>query len=99
MQEVQESEQMEERVTRGLALSARKPWFETERDETDDWTGAMFGGRKRIALGDVGDLSRLRTGLGMIGGRVIGIDHDSGSGGGGGGRRGAAVLVRKGRRR
>ena len=99
---MRESEQMEARVTRGLALSTRNPWLETERDETDDWTGAMLGGRKRIALGDVGgvgDLSRLRTRLGIIGSRVMAIDHDSGSGGGGGGRRRAAVLVRRGQRR
>jgi hypothetical protein len=35
-------------------------------------------------------------GLGMIGGRLKGIDHGSGSGGGGGTRAG---LVRRGRRR
>ena len=44
----------------------------------------MLGGRKRMALvedGEVDVFSGSRTGLGMIGGRLMGIDHEgSGSG-------------------
>ena len=95
-----ESSQMEDMVTRRLALSIRNPGLERDRDERDDRTGSWLGGRKRTAFGDVGevdDLSGTWMGLWMIGGRLRGIDHDSGSGGGGGGT--GAGLVRRGRRR
>ena len=84
---MKESVQAEDTVIRRLASSTRKPGLEGDWDERDGWIGAMLGGRNRIALvedGEVDDFSGSRTGLGMIGGRLMGIDHDgSGSGEGG----------------
>ena len=91
---------MEGEVSQGWrSLEVRKPVFATERDERDDRTGVKLDRRKGIGFADVGDidgLSGLRAGFVMIGGRVIGIDHDSSSGGG---WRTGAVLVHRGRQR
>jgi hypothetical protein len=97
--EARESPQMEDMVARRLALSTRKPGLEREWDERDDQTCPRSGGRQRTAFGDMGevdDLSGMWTGLGMIGGRLRGIDHSSGSGEGG---KTGAGLVRRGHRR
>jgi len=84
-QEVKESVQPEDTaVIRRLALSTLKPGLEGDWDEREGWIGAMLGGRKRMALveeGEVDDFSGSWTGLGMIGGLLMGIDQDgSGSG-------------------
>ena len=66
-------------MIRWVALLARKPGLEGDWDEREGWIGAMLGGRKRIAFvegGEVDDFSGSWTGLGMIGGRLMGIDHD-----------------------
>lgn len=55
-QETKESAQTEDRVGGGLVLSDRKPGPERDGDEKEDWTGAALGGRKRIALGDIGEV-------------------------------------------
>jgi hypothetical protein len=53
-----------------------------DRDERNDRTGSRLSGRKRTAFGDVGEVDHLSgtwMGLGMIGGRLMGVGH-SGSG-------------------
>ena len=94
-QEVKEPLQTEDRVVRGLVVSIRRP----VRDEGGDERGSGIGVRKRMGLVEIGEedcFSGSWTGLGIIGGRVMGINHGSGSGGGG---RTGVVLFRRGRRR
>jgi len=76
--EASEEQEVKESVTviRRSALSARKPGLEGDWDERDGWIGAMLGARKRVALvedDEVDDFSRPWTGLGMIGGRLMGL--------------------------
>jgi len=63
----------------------------------EGWIWVMLGRRKRIALaedGEVEDFSGSWVGLGMIGGRLMWIDHDgSGSGSGEGGRTAAGLAI------
>ena len=78
-QETQESPQIGEMVTRGLALSTRKTGT-----KENDRTGSRLSGRKRAAFGDVGEVDHLSgtwMGSGMIEGRLMGVDHGSDSGG------------------
>ena len=69
-------------MTWGSALSTRSKRGGTKRrlDRSD------VGGKNRIALADVEDAGGLpgrRPGFGMMEGRVVRINHGSGSGGGG----------------